>query len=79
MAQTESWLPSLKTPDPQSGYELAVKLSRLAVKLTQPSADVRSELRPEYERDAAQLIAVAHVVAVNFQTIAAANGYWTGS
>jgi hypothetical protein len=79
MAQAGSWLPSLKTPDPQSGYDLAVKLSRLAVKLTQPSAEVRDELRPDYERDTTQLIAVAHVVAVNFQTVAAANGYWTAS
>lgn len=76
MQDVQSWLPTLKTPTPQAGYELAVKLSRMAVKLTQPSAEVREQLRAGYERDAAELIEIAHVVAVNFQTVAAANGYW---
>ncbi|MGL4608707.1 MAG: hexameric tyrosine-coordinated heme protein [Trueperaceae bacterium] len=34
----ESWLPSLITENPQTGYELAIRLSRLAVKSTQPDA-----------------------------------------
>lgn len=33
-----SWLPSLMTDTPEAGYDLAVKLSRYAVKLTQPDA-----------------------------------------
>jgi hypothetical protein len=78
MSQTESWLPSLRTATPEAGYELAVKLGRMAVKLTQPSAEVRGELRPDYDHSSAQLIAVAQVVATNFQTIAAANDYWRG-
>jgi|GEM_PF-2579939 len=41
MAEPERWLPTLVTPDAQSGYELAVKLSRMAVKLTQPDGEVR--------------------------------------
>ena len=65
----ESWLPTLITPDPESGYALAVKL-------TQPSAEVRTRLRPAYESDADALIAVSSVVAINFQTVAAANNYW---
>ena len=68
--------PPLKTDTPEAGYQLALKLSRMAVKLTQPSAAVRDELRTQYERDSAELIEIAHVVAVNFQTVAAANGYW---
>ncbi|KQZ19216.1 peroxidase [Mesorhizobium sp. Root552] len=76
MNTTSSWLPSLLTENPESGFALALKLSRMAVKFTQPSAEVRSELRPDYERDADALIAASHVVAVNFATIAAANGYW---
>jgi hypothetical protein len=36
-----SWLPSLITPDPQSGFELSIKLARTAVKMTQPDAAVR--------------------------------------
>lgn len=76
---TDIWLPSLKTPDPQSGYELAVKLSRVAVKMTQPDDAIRGQLRAVYKKDAAALIAISAVVATNFQTIAAANKYWRQS
>ncbi len=72
----ESWLPTLITPDPQSGYDLAVKLSRVAVKMTQPDAAMRDKLRADYAEDADALIAASQVVAVHFQTVAAANGYW---
>lgn len=70
------WLPTLITPTPQAGFELAVKLARVAVKLTQPDAGVRDRLRPEYAEDADALIAVSQVVATHFATIAAANSYW---
>ncbi len=72
----DTWLTSLQTATPQEGYELAIKLSRMAIKYTQPSAEVRDKLRPEYGEDADALIAVSQVVATNFQTVAAANGYW---
>ena len=48
---SENWLPSLKTDTPQAGFELAVKLSRMAVKMTQPSDEVRTRLRAAYEQD----------------------------
>lgn len=70
------WLPTLKTPTPQEGYDLAVKMARVAVKLTQPDAEVRDRLRPDYAEDADALIAVSQVVATHFATVAAANGYW---
>ena len=70
------WLPTLKTATPQEGYELAIKLSRMAIKFTQPSAEVRDKLRGDYANNADSLTAVSHVVAVNFQTVAAANNYW---
>ncbi|MBX3688263.1 hexameric tyrosine-coordinated heme protein [Dokdonella sp.] len=70
------WLSSLLTSSPQEGFELAIKLARMGVKYTQPSAEVRDRLRPQYGEDAAALIASSQVVAINFQTIAAANGYW---
>ncbi len=73
---SDVWLPTLKTANAQEGYELALKLSRLAVKFTQPSAEIRDKLRPVYGEDANALIAVSQVVATNFQTIAAANDYW---
>ena len=41
-----TWLPSLITATPAEGYELAIKLSRYAVKLTQPDAAMRDKLRP---------------------------------
>jgi hypothetical protein len=72
----ENWLPSLKTATPTEGYDLAVKLSRMAVKLTQPDAAERERMRPEYAGDSDALIAVSQVVAAHFATIAAANDYW---
>ena len=74
----EIWLSSLKTATPQEGFELATKLARVGVKLTQPSADVRDKLRGAYAEDTAQLIASSQVIAIHFQTVAAANDYWRG-
>ncbi len=71
-----AWLPTLKTATPEEGYELAVKLARVAVKMTQPDAAVRDRLRADYAEDADALIAVSQVVATHFATVAAANGYW---
>ena len=73
-----SWLPTLKTDTPEEGYDLAIKLSRVAVKLTQPDAGVREKLRPDYAEDPDALIAVSQVIATHFATVAAANGYWQG-
>ncbi|MET9112483.1 hexameric tyrosine-coordinated heme protein [Streptomyces zhihengii] len=70
------WLPTLRTDTPQEGWELAVKMSRVGVKATQPSAEVRDRLREDYAEKADSLIAASQVIAVNFQTVAAANGYW---
>lgn len=73
---TDTWLPSLKTATPQEGFELATKLARVGVKVTQPSAEVRDKLRPAYDHDSTQLIAASQVIAIHFQTVAAANNYW---
>ncbi|MFO1138400.1 MAG: hexameric tyrosine-coordinated heme protein [Paracoccus sp. (in: a-proteobacteria)] len=51
------------TDTPEAGYDLAVKLSRYAVKLTQPDAAMRDKLRPDYASDADALIAQDLVVA----------------
>ncbi len=72
----DTWLTSLITPTPQAGFELAIKMARMGVKYTQPSAEVRDKLRPEYANDADSLTAASQVIAINFQTVAAANGYW---
>ena len=71
-----SWLPSLITATPEEGYDLAIKLSRMAVKKTQPDDDARNRMRPEYANNADSLTMASHVVAVNFQTVSQANNYW---
>ena len=73
---SEPWLVSLKTERPQAGWELAIKLSRMSVKVTQPSDEIRGKLRAAYDQDTAQLIASLQVIATNFQTVAAANNWW---
>lgn len=72
----EPWLPTLATDTPQAGFALAIKLARMGVKATQPSDEVRAHLRTGYDHDPAQLIAASQVIALNFQTIAAANNWW---
>jgi hypothetical protein len=66
----------LKTDTLQACFELAVKLSRTDVKVTQPSDQAGSHLMAADEQDSARLIASSHVVAAHFQTVAAANNYW---
>ncbi|MCC4798097.1 peroxidase [Enterovibrio norvegicus] len=73
---SNTWLPTLITDTPEEGYQLAIKMSRMGVKYTQPSDEVRDKLRPQYAESADSLIAVSQVVATNFQTVAAANNYW---
>lgn len=70
------WLTSLQTETPQEGYDLAITLSRKGVAYTQTSPEVREKLRADYAEDADSLTAASHVIAVNFQTVAAANNYW---
>lgn len=72
----DTWLTTLVTNTPQEGFELAITLSRRGVKYTQPDVDVLKKLRPGYANSAEGLTAASQVVAINFQTIAAANSYW---
>jgi hypothetical protein len=72
----DTWLNTLQTATPQEGFELAIKLSRMGVKYTQPSDEIRQKLREVYANDADSLTAASQVVAINFQTVAAANNYW---
>lgn len=75
---SDTWLSSLITATPQEGFELAITLSRRGVKYTQPDAEVLKGLRSEYAHDADALTAASQVIAINFQTVAAANNYWRG-
>lgn len=72
----ESWLPSLITETPEEGFALAVTLARRGVTTTQPDKNVLHTLRDAYARDPDSLTAASQVIAIHFQTIAAANDYW---
>ena len=76
MSSTDLWLPNLITENAQTGFELAIKLSRMGVKSTQPNVDVLKSLRSQYAQNAEGLTAASQVIAINFQTVAAANNYW---
>jgi hypothetical protein len=67
---------TLITATPEEGRQLAVKMSRLIIKMTQPDEEKRTQLRDVYGNDAGMLIAVGQTVATEFATIAAANNYW---
>ncbi len=73
---SDTWLNTLITRTPQEGFELAVTLSRRGVKYTQPDVETLKRLRPEYANSPEALTAASHVIAVHFQTVAAANNYW---
>lgn len=70
------WLTSLKTDTPQEGFELAITLSRKGVGYTQTSPDVREKLRKDYAENADSLTMASQVIAIHYQTVAAANNYW---
>ena len=72
----EQWLTTLRTATAQEGFELAIKLARMGVKYTQPDAATRDRLREPYANNADSLTLASQVVALHFQTVAAANGYW---
>lgn len=76
METTEIWLPSLITKTPQEGRELAIKMARKSIAAIQTNPEVRKKLRDDYANDTKQLIASANVIALEFQTVAAANNYW---
>jgi hypothetical protein len=76
MEKDDLWLPTLKTGTPQEGIELAVKLSDLGFMVSQRSEGRRPSLRTTRKYTCGELIAAAHVIALNFQTVAAANDWW---
>lgn len=67
---------SLITKTPEEGRQLAVKMARLIIKITQPDPEMREKIRPIYAENASMLIAIGQTVATEFATIAAANNYW---
>jgi hypothetical protein len=67
---------SLITDTPEEGFQVAIQLARKGVTSTQPDRDVLFKLREIYAKDPDALIASSQVIAIHFQTVAAANHYW---
>jgi hypothetical protein len=67
---------TLITATPEDGRQLAVKMARLIIKLTQPDEAKRIKMREDYANDPMMLIEIGKTVAIEFATIAAANNYW---
>jgi Hexameric tyrosine-coordinated heme protein (HTHP) len=67
---------TLITQTPEQGRALAFLLARHSVHNIQPDLDILKGDRPNYSTDPDSLIAASQVVAIEFQTIAAANNYW---
>jgi hypothetical protein len=67
---------TLITATPDEGRALALTLARHSIHNLQPDLDVLKAGRPIYAANPDSLIAASQVVAIEFQTIAAANNYW---
>jgi hypothetical protein len=67
---------TLMTKTPEEGRALALLMARHMIHNLQPDLDVLKGGRPNYSTDPDSLIAASQVVAIEFQTIAAANNYW---
>lgn len=70
------WITSLQTNTPQEGFELAITLARKGVAYTQTSAEIREQLRNAYANNPDSLTHASQVIAIHYQTVAAANNYW---
>jgi hypothetical protein len=67
---------TLITATPEAGRALAIAMARHTIHNIQPDLDVLKGGRPKYGSNPDSLIAASQVVAIEFQTIAAANKYW---
>jgi Hexameric tyrosine-coordinated heme protein (HTHP) len=67
---------SLLTATAEEGRALALRIARHTIHNIQPDLDVLKAGRLQYAASAEGLIAAGQVVAIEFQTIAAANNYW---
>jgi hypothetical protein len=67
---------TLLTATADEGRALAFTLARHSIHNIQPDLDVLKQGRPVYASNPDSLVAVSQVVAIEFQTIAAANDYW---
>ena len=76
MSMFKDVVPSMMTNSAAEGRELAILIARKTVASIQPDAKIREELRSSYDSDPELLMKASHIVAIEFQTIAAANNFW---
>lgn len=67
---------TLITATAEEGRALAITMARHSIHNIQPDLDVLVAGRPLYSVDPDSLVAASQVIAIEFQTIAAANDYW---
>ncbi len=67
---------TLITNTPEEGRALAMLIARHTIHNIQPDLDILQCGRKIYSVNPDSLIAANQVVAIEFQTIAAANNYW---
>ena len=67
---------TLITATAEQGRALAITMARHMIHNIQPDLDVLKAGRPVYATNPDSLMRASQVVAIEFQTIAAANNYW---
>lgn len=67
---------TLITATAEQGRALAMTIARHTIHNLQPDLDALKAGRPIYATNPDSLIKASQVVAIEFQTIAAANNYW---
>lgn len=67
---------TLITNTPEEGCQLAIAMARRTIHNIQPNKDILNYGRKIYSVNPDSLILASQVVAIEFQTIAAANNYW---
>ena len=67
---------TLITRTPEEGRALAMLIARHTIHNIQPDLDILQAGRKIYAVNPENLTAASQVVAIEFQTIAAANNYW---
>jgi hypothetical protein len=67
---------TLITSTAEEGRALAITMARHSIHNIQPDLEVLKAGRPIYASNPDSLIAVSQVIAIEFQTVAAANNYW---
>lgn len=67
---------TLITATAEEGRALAIAMARHSIHNIQPDLDILMAGRPGYAGNPDSLVAVSQVIAIEFQTVAAANNYW---